>query len=86
MKSKSRRADARDTRRLSDEGRALAARVREARNQLGLNQREFAKLVRGVSQQKISDWESGKGLRAVVSAFRLLTVLSQVENPRARKA
>ena len=86
MKSKARGAEARPARRLSDEGRALAARVRETRNQLGLNQREFAKLVRGVSQQKISDWESGKGLRAVAAALRLLTVLSQVENPRARKA
>jgi DNA-binding transcriptional regulator YiaG len=50
---------------------------------LGLNQNEFAKLVRGVSQQKISDWESGKGLRAVAAAQRLLTVLSQVETRKA---
>jgi len=83
MKSKSSWADARQVRHPSNENRALAARVRAARNRLGLNQHEFAKLVRGVSQQKISDWESGKGLRAVVAAQRLLIVLSQVETRKA---
>lgn len=83
MKSKARGAEARHSRHPADGGRALSSRVRTARSRLGLNQNEFAKLVRGVSQQKISDWESGKGLRAVAAAQRLLTVLSQVETRKA---
>ena len=45
----------------------LAARIRKARKRSKLLQGKFARTL-GVSQQTLSDWENGNGLRGVVAA------------------
>lgn len=53
---------------------ALAAKIRRTRIRMSLTQGQFARKV-GVSQQKVSEWENGKRLRAVVEARQLWRVL-----------
>lgn len=60
----------------------LAENIRCLRENMNLSQGEFARAV-GVRQQKVSDWERGLGLRAVVEAWRLANVLSGGPQPRA---
>jgi DNA-binding transcriptional regulator YiaG len=57
----------------------LAAQIRTARSRMQLSQGEFADVIGGVSQQQISDWESGKGLRSMAVAIRLLRFLDESE-------
>lgn len=49
---------------------SLAAEIRRTRVRLGLSQAQFAKKV-GVRQQKLSEWENAKRLRAVLNAMTL---------------
>lgn len=58
---------------------ALAAQIRTARSRMQLSQGEFANVIGGVSQQQISDWERGKGLRSMAVAIRLLRFLDESE-------
>jgi DNA-binding transcriptional regulator YiaG len=54
----------------------LAARIRRHRIRSGMTQVVFARKL-GVSQQKLSDWERGKRLRAVVEAMTLVRTLEK---------
>lgn len=65
---------------------ALAAQIRTARSRMQLSQGEFAAAIGGVSQQQVSDWESGKRLRVVSIAIRLLRLLEQAEAGETRDA
>ncbi len=56
--------------------KALGARIRKLRLQLGLDQAQFAKVI-GRSQQVISAWESGSSLRSVDTGMRLGKLLDQ---------
>lgn len=47
----------------------LAARIRHKRELMGMSQLTHAI---GVSQQKVSDWERGKGLRATMIAIKFI--------------
>lgn len=49
----------------------VARRLRKMRINAGMNQAQFARKL-GVSQQKLSDWENGKRLRAAIEAFPLV--------------
>jgi DNA-binding transcriptional regulator YiaG len=49
---------------------ALGANIRGLRKKVGLSQGRFAAEL-GVSQQKVSEWERGEHLRAVIVAWRL---------------
>lgn len=55
---------------------ALATKIRRLRMQLQLTQTQFARKL-GVSQQKLSDWEHGRGLGGVINAMKLVTLLQQ---------
>lgn len=55
---------------------ALAASIRRMRQRLKLTQTRFAREL-GVSQQKLSDWERGRRLRAVMEGMRLSEVLKR---------
>lgn len=52
----------------------LAAQIRRARGQM--TQSQFAKKL-GVRQQKLSEWENGKRLRAVLDAMSLLAAIGK---------
>ena len=52
------------------EAMALGASIRGLRKKLRLSQGRFAAEL-GVSQQKVSEWERGEHLRAVIVAWRL---------------
>lgn len=52
----------------------LAKRIRKLRIDAGMTQDRFARKL-GVSQQKLSDWENGKRLRAVVEAMTVARIL-----------
>lgn len=52
----------------------IAAKIRRLRIQAGMTQGQFSRKL-GVSQQKLSDWENGKRLRAVLEAMRLVQLL-----------
>jgi transcriptional regulator with XRE-family HTH domain len=52
----------------------LAKKIRTARLRSGLPQTEFARKLR-ISQQKLSDWERGKRLRALVTALSVAKIL-----------
>ena len=54
----------------------LALRIRSLRERLKLSQGSFARHV-GVSQQTVSDWESGKRLRQIEVALRLTRFLAK---------
>lgn len=62
----------------------LAARVRAKRRQSGLSQQQLARLL-GVSQQKLSNWENGKHLRAAIEAVQLLYWLASPAKKRRVK-
>lgn len=49
--------------------------IRRTRQRKGMTQGQFAKMI-GVTQQKLSEWERGMRLRAVMDARRLLAVLN----------
>ena len=55
----------------------FAAHLRAMRIRSGLTQTQFARKL-GVSQQKLSDWENGKHLRAMLEAIRVLDVLERM--------
>jgi DNA-binding transcriptional regulator YiaG len=55
---------------------ALAAAIRRMRQRLKLTQTRFAREL-GVSQQKLSDWERGRRLRAVMEGMRLAEFLKR---------
>lgn len=55
---------------------ALGARIRKTRLDSGLSQQQFARRL-GIRQQKVSEWEQGKRLRAVGDALALLKVLGR---------
>jgi len=52
----------------------LAKRIRKLRIDAGMTQDRFARKL-GVSQQKLSDWENGKRLRAVLEAMTVARIL-----------
>ncbi len=52
----------------------LANRIRKTRIRHKMSQSQFARKI-GVRQQKLSEWENGKRLRAVVDAMALLKVI-----------
>lgn len=52
----------------------IAKRIRKLRIDAGMTQDRFARKL-GVSQQKLSDWENGKRLRAVVEAMTVARIL-----------
>jgi DNA-binding XRE family transcriptional regulator len=52
----------------------LAKKIRSARARSGLSQTEFARKL-GISQQKLSDWENGNRLRALVTALSVAKIL-----------
>jgi DNA-binding transcriptional regulator YiaG len=52
----------------------LAKAIRSARLKSGLPQTEFARKLQ-ISQQKLSDWESGKRLRAILDALSVAKTL-----------
>lgn len=52
----------------------FAQEIRNTRRRLGLPQAKFARAV-GVSQQKVSEWESGRRMRAVFAVLRLARVM-----------
>lgn len=54
----------------------LANRIRKTRIRSNLTQSQFAKKL-GVRQQKLSEWENGKRLRAVFDAMTLLKALGK---------
>ncbi len=54
----------------------LAARIKKARHRLNMTQSQFARKV-GVRQQKLSEWENGKRLRAVFDAMTLLKAIGK---------
>lgn len=54
----------------------LASQIRLLRRRSGLTQARFARKL-GVSQQKLSDWENAKRLRAVIEAMPLLRLLQR---------
>jgi DNA-binding transcriptional regulator YiaG len=62
---------------------ALAEHIRRTREQLGLSQGQFARKL-GVSQQKVSEWENGQRLRAVVQAWRLAELVAKVQAANGR--
>lgn len=55
---------------------ALAAKIRRLRAGMQLTQIQFARKL-GVSQQKLSDWEHGRGLSGVINAMKLATLLQR---------
>lgn len=55
---------------------SLATTIRRVRVRLGLTQAQFAKKI-GVRQQKLSEWERGKRLRAVFDAMKLLKAIQR---------
>lgn len=57
---------------------ALARRIRSLRERLKLSQGSFARHV-GMSQQTVSDWESGKRLRQIEVALRLTRFLAEAD-------
>lgn len=57
---------------------ALAAEIRRMRQRLKLTQTRFAREL-GVSQQKLSDWERGRRLRAVREGMRLAEILKRTK-------
>jgi DNA-binding transcriptional regulator YiaG len=52
----------------------LAKKIYAARLRSSLPQTEFARKL-GVTQQKLSDWERGKRLRALVAALPVAKIL-----------
>lgn len=52
----------------------LASRIRKARIRSNMTQSQFARNL-GIRQQKLSEWENGKRLRAVVDAMVLLKLI-----------
>lgn len=54
--------------------KSLSAAIKRDRIQKAMTQTAYAKKV-GVSQQKLSDWENGKRLRAVAEALKLVAAL-----------
>ncbi|HEY1108937.1 MAG TPA: helix-turn-helix transcriptional regulator [Opitutaceae bacterium] len=55
---------------------ALAAQIRKTRLRSKMTQAQFARVL-GVRQQKLSEWERGKRLRAVLDAMALLKALGR---------
>lgn len=55
----------------------FAAQLRTVRQRANLTQTQFARKL-GVSQQKLSDWENGKRLRAVVEAIKVVERLGKI--------
>lgn len=53
---------------------SLASRIRKTRIRSNMTQAQFARKL-GVRQQKLSEWENGKRLRAVFDAMTLLKVI-----------
>lgn len=54
--------------------KSLSAAIKRDRAQKAMTQTAYAKKM-GVSQQKLSDWENGKRLRAVAEALKLVSAL-----------
>lgn len=54
----------------------VANKIRRTRLRAGLTQQQFAKKI-GVRQQKLSEWENGKRLRAVLDAMALLKAVGK---------
>ena len=65
-----------DSQAMASSTATLAARIRRHRIRSGMTQVVFARKL-GVSQQKLSDWERGKRLRAVVEAMTLVRTLEK---------
>ncbi|MES2693521.1 MAG: helix-turn-helix transcriptional regulator [Verrucomicrobiota bacterium] len=57
---------------------SLAAQIRRTRVRSKMTQHQFARTL-GIRQQKLSEWENGKRLRAVLEAMALLKVLGRVK-------
>lgn len=58
------------------DAKALGARIRKLRLQLGMDQAQFARVI-GRSQQVISAWEAGSSLRSVEAGMRLGKLLDK---------
>lgn len=51
-----------------------------------MSQGAFAGAVGGISQQQVSDWECGKGLRAMAITIRVLSLIEEAESENRRRA
>ncbi|HEY1109889.1 MAG TPA: helix-turn-helix transcriptional regulator [Opitutaceae bacterium] len=57
---------------------SMAAQIRRTRLRSKMTQHQFARKL-GIRQQKLSEWENGKRLRAVLEAISLLKILGKAK-------
>lgn len=55
---------------------SMAAQIRRTRLRSKMTQHQFARKL-GIRQQKLSEWENGKRLRAVLDAMTLLKAIGK---------